>query len=101
MTRLRLVLWLHALLHGLAGVPAAVSAQDWIPVEGEGEGEGESEGVAPAGVAVSWVWLQTFRWAQRDYKAATAAGYTGCEQQTTEERCMHAPRGTAGLSSPK
>jgi hypothetical protein len=58
------------------------------------------EGVAPAGVAVSWVWLQTFRWAQRDYKAATAAGYTGCEQQTTEERCMHAPRETAGLSSP-
>lgn len=59
------------------------------------------EGVAPAGVAVSWVWLQTFRWAQRDYKAATAAGYTGCEQQTTEERCMHAPRETAGLSSPQ
>jgi len=28
--------------------------------------------VALAGVNMSWVWLRMFRWAQRDYKAATA-----------------------------
>lgn len=34
-------------------------------------GDGRCMYVAPVGVDMSWVWLQTFRWAQRDYKAAT------------------------------
>jgi hypothetical protein len=66
--------------------------------------------VAPAGVDMSLVWLQTFRRAQRDYKAATfsrcsAAGLRQMRAvratRATKGSSAHAPRETAGLSFPK
>lgn len=50
--------------------------------------------VAPVGVDMSWVWLQTFRRVQRDYKAATGtANYTRCKRRERQKKAACMRRG--------
>ena len=63
----------------------------------------QQEGVAPAGVAaVSWGGCKRPAGLKGIIKLPPrqATGYSGCEQQTTDDRSMHAPRRRRDLAPP-